>query len=160
MMDAARRAEIRSRADAATRGPWQSQVSVDHHDEAYWSIRTREHLVEHPWSPRFVAWLCGRLPWGDLPESRYCDACRHRCYRGREVAVDLREDPQIGADANFLAHARVDVPDLLDEVERLEAALLHRLAVQQVDPACEECQQIIALAGPGVSEGEGGHDGD
>jgi hypothetical protein len=120
-----RLAEIQARAEAATPGPWLAETSMTMDNGVHYAIRTREPLPEHPWSPRFVAWLTGSiltyLRPGERPQATYCDACRHMCYRGREVAIDFRTDPNTEADAAFLAHAREDVPALLAEIGRLEA---------------------------------------
>ena len=120
-----RLAEIRSREQAATPGPWLSETSLTTDDLVHLAVKTAEPMPEHPWSPRFVAWITGLLlPYvrpSERPTSTWCNACHHRCYRGRTVAVDIREDSQTKADASFIAFARKDVPDLLAEVNRLTA---------------------------------------
>lgn len=126
--------EIRVRADAATPGPWLHETSLTMDDSVHYAIRTRDPMPEHPWSPRFVAWMTGLLlPYvrpSNRPKGAYCDSCRHMCYRGREVAIDVRQDTETEADASFLASAREDVPWLLAEIDRLSAetsGLRHQL---------------------------------
>ena len=115
---------IRRRAEAATPGPWLPEISMTDEMTAHYAIRTRDALPEHPWSPRFVAWMTGLLrevSRSNGPPSTYCESCRHVCWRGREITVDVRQDAQTEADADFIAQARQDIPDLLAELEHIQA---------------------------------------
>lgn len=120
-----RLAEIHERVERATQGPWETERSVSqahNASEVHWSVRTHDKLPAHPWSPRYILWMCGLL-WeargSHEPRMRWCPACEHMHYEHREVPVDLRSDPEIEADATFIAAAREDVPALLAEVDRL-----------------------------------------
>lgn len=121
-------AAIRARAEKASPGPWVSELSMHSDESAHFSVRTVECLPEHPWSPRYVFWVCGSIV-GDMhghpekPRWRYCDACKsgHWERRRLEIPIDARRDGHIQADAEFAAHARTDVPDLLAHVDALEA---------------------------------------
>ena len=82
-----RLAEIRTRAEAATEGPW--EATWEEGDD-WWSITG---------APQRVG---AGGPWAVCPE----------------VATSDARDP---ADATFIAAARTDVPELVAEVERLQA---------------------------------------
>lgn len=80
-----RLAEIKSRAEAATPGPWEAElqeVEVDHDGTEY---------------PYTGAWVPRACPWEDGDGYVHMD----------------------DANAEFIANARQDIPDLLAEVERL-----------------------------------------
>ena len=55
--------------------------------------------------------------------------------------AEVYERNEGGPDAEFIAHARTDVTDLLAEVERYETAVLHMLAL-----APDEYRQAITAA--------------
>ncbi len=121
-------AEIKARADAATPGPWVGELSLSNYLFAHYAIRTAESLPAHPWSPRFIAWMCGMLgePGSSAyPQLKVCECCHRAYFRGRELHVDVRDDPQIQADVAFLAHAREDVPALIAEIEKLKEDLAY-----------------------------------
>lgn len=87
--------EIKARAKAATPGPWVA-------DEHAFSVNlgyNQDHKRTHGYG-------CGNNFVCDLNDGEY-----HEYYR---------EDEQ-RANADFIAHAREDVPALLEEVERLRA---------------------------------------
>lgn len=106
-------AQIRARVDAATEGPW---VVFDM-DEAE---KRRGEPLNEPGQGWYFVWSEPRLPYyGAVLEP----------YRENEAAIGSAciDDSEGGAreqaDATFIAHARTDVPLLLDEVARLRAAL-------------------------------------
>lgn len=108
---------IRQRCEAATPGPWVCEVEIREREEtAHYQIRTVEPQPSHPWSPRFLAWMMGGRsiapnvfkslsPWD----------------RSNLVDKGLRDDRKVEPDAQFIAHAREDVPWLLAQLERLKA---------------------------------------
>lgn len=93
-------AQIRARADAATRGPWHVEL-------------TAETYIDRP----------SRYPI--YSEVRHVvEVAEGDTY----VAQTKRGNEQARADAEFIAHAREDVAVLLAEIERLRAALRALLA--------------------------------
>lgn len=108
---------IRQRSEAATPGPWVCEVQMREREEsAHYQIRTVEPQPSHPWSPRFLAWMMGGRsiapnvfkslsPW----------------QQSNLVDEGLRDDRKVEPDAQFIAHAREDVPWLLAEVSRLRS---------------------------------------
>lgn len=90
-MDAERIEAIRGRVEAAIEGPW------DRHDFGYAGEQEPSSIVVHT----------GKFDW---------EAVRD----GETVIAGMGWDAQENANAEFIAHARTDVPDLLAEVERLE----------------------------------------
>src|SRR4029434_2505485 len=89
------------------------------------AIRARvRHASDGPWSVR-------RIPNG-FP-SQAGDRFTHPCVRGFRVPrriYDLAWQ-QVEADAEFIAHARNDIPILIEEIEHLRSTLL-------------ECQTALA----------------
>ncbi len=121
-------AEIKARCEAATPGPWVSELSLSYDLDAHYAIRTAELLPAHPWSPRYIAWMCGLLAEpsrSKYPQMKACECCDHAYFRGRELHIDIRNDPQVQADVAFLAHAREDIPALLNEIEKLKEDLAY-----------------------------------
>jgi hypothetical protein len=90
-------AAIRLRADAATKGPWTVDRELHQRTDWHYVVRTIDKPAAHPWSYRFLAWLNGGLGEGRTPH----------------------DDAEVAADAEFIAHAREDVPSLMAEVQRL-----------------------------------------
>lgn len=92
-MTAERIAQIRARADAATRGPWYVQL-------------TAETYIDRPSRYPIYSEVRGvvEITEGDT-----------------YVAQTKRGNEQARADAEFIAHAREDVAVLLAEIERLRA---------------------------------------
>lgn len=86
-------AQIRARADAATRGPWHVEL-------------TAETYIDRPSRYPIYSEVRGIV---DVAEG---DTYVAQTKRGNEQARD---------DAEFIAHAREDVATLLAEVERLRA---------------------------------------
>jgi hypothetical protein len=119
--------EIRARVEATSPGPWESETAAYAPlDSVHVAIRTRDKLPEHPWSPRYVAWMTGTIApviGHAKPRMRHCPTCDRTFYRDREVPIDVRADASIQADAEFIAHAPTDVRDLLADNARLRAAL-------------------------------------
>jgi len=118
-----RLAEIRARCEAATEGPWRVHGVDKHWDkhQAYYKVR-------------------GSIPgrkW-QIADCRYVDH-EEGCYDEGEAA----------ANANFIARARQDIPDLLAEVEALRAVFITSKC-----PACgiawsaDECED---MRGAGVA---------
>lgn len=73
------------------------------------------------------------------------------CNEGTSLLIEVNcNDPgdmQAKADAQFIAHARTDVPDLLAEVERLRAALhaiagLHLRGISSYENDAKDAQRI------------------
>lgn len=111
-------------AEQATAGPWVAEIDVRHDDTVHYSIRTADKLPEHPWSPRFIAWMSGTLSHNGrrlVKDSSMvqCEGCGNWSYRNGQIVDDFRGDPEIEPDAAFIAAARTAVPELLAEVERL-----------------------------------------
>lgn len=117
-LSAERLAEIRARADAATQGPWYF---------AYTSIWGEGRVA------REEAWL-DSLDAAHTLDRNPCEHCDGGPCTYRAKALDMdpivaRVQPSYGdtatgqrvLDAEFIAHARADVPDLLAEVDRLRA---------------------------------------
>lgn len=96
----------KARAAAATQGPLVVEKAVHERFSVHYAIRTRDKLPEHPWSARYLAWLCGSL--GQAQNARQ--------------PSEYRDDPQIEADANLFASAPVDIAALADGVD-IEAIL-------------------------------------
>lgn len=90
-----RLAEIQTRADAATPGPWTADTGV-RGDCVVWGPNG-QFLANHQAEPHW------------LPDANG---------RKRSVAFDVDR-----RDCEFIAHAREDVPFLLDKVRRLEHEL-------------------------------------
>ena len=90
-------AEIRERAEAATKGPWRS------HDFGHAGEEEPSSIVVH----------VGKFDHSDLLTYDTETA----------VAWMPRWERQESDDAAFIAHARDDVPDLLSEVDRLRAGI-------------------------------------
>jgi hypothetical protein len=81
------------------------------------AIRTRSrNASDGPWSVR-------RIP-NSFP-SHAGDRYTHPCVRGFRVPRRIYEvaSQQVEADAEFIAHARQDIPALLDELDQLRATL-------------------------------------
>lgn len=88
---------IEARANAATAGPWTPRVD----SKEGWSTDSNGHSHRH----------CTYLyPNGKL-----------HIFQGQEFCRPAIHMPQACADADFIAHARIDVPALLAEVRRLNA---------------------------------------
>jgi hypothetical protein len=121
---------IKARAGAATSGPWRVVCDDSERPTTVWQECTS---ADHP-----VA---------EDPGRQYVfDDCRDG---------ELHAEPFFReADAEFVAHARTDVPALLAEVERLRAmeARVRQLAIDLRDDArwCSSGDVFDALAG-GVS---------
>ena len=117
-LSAERLAEIRARAYAATMGPWYF---------AYTSIWGEGRVA------REEAWL-DSLDAAHTLDRNPCEHCSGGpcAYRAKALDMDpvvARVQPSYGdtatgqrvLDAEFIAHARQDVPDLLAEIDRLAA---------------------------------------
>jgi len=96
---------IRARVEAATKGPWEIHRYQEGHD-----------LVQ---ADTYVCSSTGVEPW--WPEFRYNHGhtgvvwvLQSRMYRPADGYA-----PWSQRDREFVAHARTDIPKLLDEVERL-----------------------------------------
>lgn len=102
-MTGRRLAEIRRRLDAATPGPWE-----------LWHEKTEAADPAVPYRQCTVA-AGGDPVVPPLFDRGYCHA--NSAYRDESITQ---------ADAEFIAHARRDVEDLLDEVMRLRRELVTR----------------------------------
>lgn len=136
---------IRQRCEAATPGPWVCEVQIREREEtAHYQIRTVEPQPSHPWSPRFLAWMMGGRsiapnvfkslsPW----------------QQSNLVDEGLRDDRKVEPDAQFIAHAREDVPWLLAEAFRLRS-LVERMEAdtERLDVLDNACR-AIELRPPG-----------
>lgn len=96
MTDTEQLAQIRARADAATKGPWYLRLT----DETYRDRPAHYYIASEV---------------RGIVDVRPDDAFY--------VATTQRGNAQARADAEFIAHAREDVATLLAEIERLRAAL-------------------------------------
>lgn len=119
-----REQEIRERAAAATPGPWglyddgtgRYDIAADLEDTGH-GFRCRRQIVQ------------------TLDEPIDNDPA-HRDWTGED------DDDQILADAEFIAHAREDVPALLAEIDRLRARIAEQgaRAYRELVPAAEPKQ--------------------
>lgn len=133
---------IKARVEKATPGPWESVPELRPVNEfAHYSIQRT--AKEGGWPSYFVAWMCGGRDvaaniWRDLDSFE------------RDVLIDkgVREDRAAKPDAEFIAHAREDIPRLLRAVEVLGEAV-EKSAARVFEPdefadeddlwTCEEC---------------------
>jgi hypothetical protein len=73
-----------------TPGPWKVEKSDSSSTgSVHYAVKTDYKPAEHPWSPRFITFMCGGL--GDSHPSRKMN--------------DYRDDPAIEADCNLIAAA-------------------------------------------------------
>jgi hypothetical protein len=124
-----RLAEIAERASKATAGPWVAEQATRREHTIHWDVRTQDKLPEHPWSPRFIAWMTG-LVFDALPRLTgqrivECPTCHtvNVDHRSLQIPIDVRWDDQTEADAQFLAYSRTDIPWLLEQIATLRAKL-------------------------------------
>ena len=128
---------IRRRAEAATEGPWSAANEHGNFPEAdpLWRVSQM------------------RPGWESMsPTEGYIT----------DVAETFSDDPHADPNAEFIAHARTDVPDLLTEVKRLRliSARLYDVATlalphiyeglcpdpqqpDERDPSCDACNALI-----------------
>ena len=105
---------IRKRCDAATRGPWRSMRQGNQYIETNYMPTCKcvgasvVEGIKRPWKP-YAAIRFG-IKAEQHEEARFKDK-----------------------DADFIAHAREDIPELLDEVERLRALLRESLREHEED---------------------------
>jgi hypothetical protein len=128
-MDQQRLDEIRERCEAATKGPWEAVNK----------------------SVRLAGVVC-KFSWGNEAPDGYnggiCN-CLGASYGAK------KNDPvneQARGNAAFIAASRTDVPDLLNEVERLQAdrdawrrraeAAEKRCATIAALPSCNDCKDV------------------
>lgn len=100
-----RLAQIKARADAATPGPWLPAVAPhtdDNVTKAQWLADTLDPDVDRP---LYVTWA-----ETDREDLSYI------------VPAVTGDGPRSSDNAEFIAAARTDVPDLLHEIDRLRAA--------------------------------------
>jgi len=119
MLDNERLAEIRARVEAATPGPWVADPPVAKVDNN-WNRWT----VMHPTDGRLGTWFVASL----VPD------------------VDRLQDvEQEHSDAEFIAHARQDVPDLLDTMDVLiqQLATVENLAADILVAAIDGDEQVL-----------------
>lgn len=123
-------AEVKSRADRATEGPW---------------------VVDRPWLSRGMMHVDGVMPRANLhPDAPYLvetvhnhgskSAAKHVAVPAHGHSADDRSDA--ANNMEFIAHAREDVPRLLAMVEERQERLdhykdLYRLAVEKLRVAKE-----------------------
>lgn len=149
-MDEARLNEIRARVDAATSGPWEWREDREFRGGfalgPQWPERISAGDLEAPDLGRWVA-TCDSVVIPIPPEENDGET------EGRvdTIAIDR-------VDAAFIAHARTDVPDLLDALAAAHArivalervgttlndGLVHRSVTRQLDPCCLDCIEMIA----------------
>lgn len=91
---------IKRRYEAATEGPWE------------WQKFGKEHLLTGQWGMRPI--ILAHYPKGE----------GETCLTNRDAEKDLLiplspEHP----DSQFIAHSRQDIPDLIEEVEKLRTEL-------------------------------------
>jgi hypothetical protein len=109
----ARLSEIRARVEAATPGPW--ELSETHGTDAQWIDvvqATEDEIVSGETQPRLEI--------------------VHESYRLNQQ----RRTNQIIADCTFIAHARMDIPDLLDALAEAQAERDALLADFRVSVQC------------------------
>ena len=118
--------KIEARANAATEGPWEWEGKSDE----MWPQGENSLMATGGAEPEYVLMAWGYDAYGITAE---CDA-----------------------DAEFIAHARTDVPWLLEQVERRDKALEAVLDLHKEDghgwgpgeSFCTECQQGYGLLVP------------
>lgn len=98
--------EIRKRCEAATPGPWNIA--------SRFSVNTIVYSV-----PKGKGWLGNKLI--DVPEYG-CVATPHDRGNERQITT-MGEAFGITDDAKFIAHARTDIPALLDALEKAQAVI-------------------------------------
>ncbi len=114
-------------------------------------------MPEHPWGPRYIAWFCGAVYSSDQsgdrlskarPARRHCQCCDNWRWASREVGVDVRKDPQIEADVEFIVDARNYIEDLLVDHDRLEAEVevLKDALVEMHDDKTRATRALTAVA--------------
>lgn len=115
--------EIEARANAATPGPWSTGEGVEYKD------------LE---SVRACGWDCRRVP-----STNDYFAC------GPRVACSLSAE----MDANFIAHAREDIPALIAEVRRLTTGA-------DIQVHCPHCKKpsLTVVTGGGLIKNEPGEE--
>jgi len=115
--------EIRYRAEAATKGPWYRNGSY---------IPGRKSMVvRSPWTDKQRGDLhVAQCAEAKLSKGLIAKTSFGSVDRGRDPEWDNRD-----ADAEFIAHARTDVPRLLELVGEMGEAL--RLAGGALDEACD-----------------------
>lgn len=103
--------QIRARCNAASPGPWSSHALWEMHDGKLCENQTECVVCQHP----------------DVPSAMWIASHRHT---NQQIDFSIDEPPisegLVGLrpnDADFIAHARTDVPALLDEIARLRQAL-------------------------------------
>ena len=106
-------AEIRERADAATTGPWAWENIGDKGGAAflvgtYYSVKADKESGDAP----LLSGCVETETWDDEEE----DYVRTADYDARIAILDDNPNP---GDAEFIAHARADIPFLLAEHTRL-----------------------------------------
>lgn len=103
-MDSDRLAAIRQRADAATPGPW--------------SAADENELIGPQSTP---SWYVSQMRPGYEAMAGHVDDRGRTDGWLRDVAQTFSSTHEFDHDAEFIAHTRQDVPDLLAEVDRLTA---------------------------------------
>lgn len=129
-LSAARVEEIEARANAASAGPWESRETDDGHKVTLYGPGeySGNHESHHEWH-------CDHMLWG-------------------EVDAEAAQFAEAQADADFIAHARTDIPDLLAEVRRLQGELASAReetaqAVRAEQDAARAVMASLAIEGRG-----------
>ena len=102
-------AEIRERAEAATPGPWHTYQNGSFSEDVLIDIAADLHDTGH-------GYRCRRYI-GQLESGQMDNDPTHSEWN------DDQDNEQSAADAEFIAHARTDIPTLLTEIDRLHAQL-------------------------------------
>lgn len=115
-----RKEQIRERLARATPGPWTYEAEMRPLTEtAHFQIKSVEPQPKHPWSPRFIAWLCG----GRSVAPRVFEAMS-RYDKDKLIDAGLRpDDLEAQPDAELIANAPSDLAFLLAENDALRARL-------------------------------------
>lgn len=137
-----------------TPGPWMADKGITIQGDVHWFIRTVADAPPDPYGrgPRHIAWLCGTLRhdlpqgWPGAPRWRWCEHCQRGHYDHREVRVDVRDDPEIEADARLLSAA----PDLLEALKAIvpsedELAELRELPPDAVGSLRTTASTVLAI---------------
>lgn len=115
--------EIRERLSKATKHKLTVEKNVrELEDSVHYTIQTAKKLPEHPWSPRFIAWMCGSL--GEALHNR--------------DPKESRDDPEVEGDAQLFAHANSDIEFLLSELEPQTVAETTIIEVVR----CKDCANM------------------
>lgn len=124
-------ADLRQAAEKATPEPWKlEKAAASKTGSVHYAIHTAYKPEAHPWSPRFIFFMCGGL--GDsLPH--------------RQPMNDYRDDPQVEADAELIILVRNNIRLLLDSIATLTRSE-EQIRQDALNEAAEICDRYNPCA--------------